>query len=214
MLPASETVLGDAGGEWELFATEELEERALGEVCGSVDASHLSRPWQWELRRKHYEEDVAFRCERVWGNVWGQGTTCYVHQLATRALQHLDVRMRAANASPHTLQFLLNMRVGSATRRHVPGDSPCSTFSAICIAPLPHSQLSSTCIPKPPACAPIPDCRKRNEEARAAGQPMQYIFRHLYRPDKGMFCSVPESMAKPSGKYAQVRRGLLSVYTM
>ena len=51
-----------------------------------------------------------------------------------------------------------------------------------------------------------PPCRKRNEEARAAGQPVQYMFRHLYRPGKGMFCTVPESMSKPSGKYAEVRR--------
>lgn len=69
MLPASETVLGDAGGEWELYATEDLEELDLADVCGSVNASHLSRPWQWEQRRKHYEEDVEFRC----GTVFSEG---------------------------------------------------------------------------------------------------------------------------------------------
>ena len=62
MVRATETVLGDAGGDYELFATEDLEEVPLGDVTGVVEAMARRRPWEWELRRKHFQEDDQFRC--------------------------------------------------------------------------------------------------------------------------------------------------------
>ena len=38
--------------------------------------------------------------------------------------------------------------------------------------------------------------RKRNEEHRASQQPLEYVYRHLYRPEHGMFCAVPPAMLR------------------
>ena len=91
MLRATETVLGDAGGDWELFATEVLEEVPLGEVEAVVQAVVRQRAWDWELRRTHFQEDDQLRWEEgrdkvdeelfelnggVWGTQWnGLGLT-------------------------------------------------------------------------------------------------------------------------------------------
>ena len=47
-------------------------------------------------------------------------------------------------------------------------------------------------------------CRKQNDEARAAGKPVKYMYRSLYCPEKGMFCSIPETMINISGQYVEV----------
>ena len=106
MLRATETVLGDAGGDWELYVTESLEEVPLADITGVVQVEGLRRKWSWDLRRPHFQEDDAFR--------------------------------------------------------------------------------------------------KLNDEARTAGKPIKYMYRHLYCPDKGMFCSLPESMLKVTGHYCEV----------
>ncbi|MEW5318123.1 MAG: hypothetical protein WDW38_009370 [Sanguina aurantia] len=36
--------------------------------------------------------------------------------------------------------------------------------------------------------------RKHNLEARANGEPLHYVYRHLYRPTQGMFCCPPEDL--------------------
>ncbi len=48
--------------------------------------------------------------------------------------------------------------------------------------------------------------RKLNDEARTTGAPVKYMYRHLYCPDKGMFCSIPDNMVDVSGQYCEVRR--------
>ena len=53
---------------------------------------------------------------------------------------------------------------------------------------------------------PSPPHRKDNEEARANGKPIKYMYRHLYCPEKGMFCSLPESTVNITGKYCEVSR--------
>lgn len=61
MLPSHQTALGDAGSEWELYATERLDDRALEDVVGLLNAAHLSRAWEWWLRERHREEDEERR---------------------------------------------------------------------------------------------------------------------------------------------------------
>ncbi|GAX75038.1 hypothetical protein CEUSTIGMA_g2482.t1 [Chlamydomonas eustigma] len=105
MLRASETVLGDAGGEWELFLSEDLEEVDLQEVCGSVKVERLQRSWSWDLRGAHLKEDAEFR--------------------------------------------------------------------------------------------------KLNEEAKAAGNQGKYFYRHLYCPEKGMFCTIPDTIEHINGDFIE-----------
>lgn len=45
--------------------------------------------------------------------------------------------------------------------------------------------------------------RKHNLEARANGEPLHYVYRHLYRPTQGMFCCPPEDLEL--GSYHEVR---------
>ena len=49
-----------------------------------------------------------------------------------------------------------------------------------------------------------PTCRKENDEARAANKPVKYMYRRLYCPEKGMFCSIPEGMVNVTGHYVEV----------
>ena len=63
-LRAQDTVLGDAGGDWELYATEELQVHSFDEVVvsGLVQTTSLhNRAWDWTLRRQHFQEDEARR---------------------------------------------------------------------------------------------------------------------------------------------------------
>jgi hypothetical protein len=46
--------------------------------------------------------------------------------------------------------------------------------------------------------------RKQNEEAKAAGNQVKYFYRHLYCPEKGMFCTIPDSMVQISGNFIEV----------
>ena len=113
----------------------------LGEVTGVVEAVARRRSWDWELRRKHFQEDDLFRCGE------------------TRSYSHILINAHA-NESVHTC--LLTRLV-------------------------------------------ISSCRKENEEARANGKPIKFMYRHLYCPEKGMFCSLPESTVNITGKYCEVR---------
>ena len=62
MLRATETVLGDAGSDYELYVTEDLEEFPLGDVEAVVEAaSRDQRKWDWSLRRSHFQEDELLR---------------------------------------------------------------------------------------------------------------------------------------------------------
>lgn len=47
---------------------------------------------------------------------------------------------------------------------------------------------------------------KRNDKHREAGEPLEYVYRHLYLPHKGMFCKVPEELLDCSqGAFVEVR---------
>lgn len=49
---------------------------------------------------------------------------------------------------------------------------------------------------------------KYNDAARAEGKPMRYVYRHLYRPNDGMFCTIPEGMLDVAqGTFIEVRVG-------
>ncbi len=64
MLRASETVLGDAGSDWELMVTEDTEDVQLGEVTAIMECeSKADREWSWGLRRSHLKEDAELRSE-------------------------------------------------------------------------------------------------------------------------------------------------------
>ena len=108
MIRAPDTVLGDAGREWDLLMTEDLEDWELdSDVVGVIEAvCTAQRPWEWDLRRKHFQEDEAIR--------------------------------------------------------------------------------------------------KKNDEERASGGSLfKYVYRHLYKPDDGMFAIIPESMVKVTGSYLE-----------
>ncbi len=57
----SETVLGDAASECELFVGQEWEEASLPEVVAVVCAKRLAREWDPDLRARHFGEDEALR---------------------------------------------------------------------------------------------------------------------------------------------------------
>eukprot|EP00798_Chlamydomonas_sp_ICE-L_P026223 gene26223-11957_t len=40
--------------------------------------------------------------------------------------------------------------------------------------------------------------RKKNAELGAQGKEMEYNYRHLYRPDQGMFCTIPDDATVPT----------------
>ena len=48
--------------------------------------------------------------------------------------------------------------------------------------------------------------RKRNAENRAEGRAIEYTYRHLYRPDHGMFCTIPDEMVNSKGAFVEVRQ--------
>ena len=62
MLKSHETALGDAGDQFELFATEELFEIPLECIEGIYVASFVRRSWKCEHRSDHFLEDDIFRC--------------------------------------------------------------------------------------------------------------------------------------------------------
>jgi len=109
MLRSSETVLGDAGLNWELYMTEDLEEAPLSSINGKFGSHYRNRMWSLDtainVRRKHFQEDLDFR--------------------------------------------------------------------------------------------------KRQEEAVEAGKEVEYMYRHLYVPSRGMFCAVPKEMLAVDGSYVE-----------
>lgn len=56
---------------------------------------------------------------------------------------------------------------------------------------MPPPPLSSPSSPAPQADLAL---QKENSEARAAGRDITYIYRHLYLPQKGMFCGLEEDL--------------------
>lgn len=47
-------------------------------------------------------------------------------------------------------------------------------------------------------------CRAKNDAALAAGQSIEYFYRALYCPDKGMFSCIPSSVLPATGTFVEV----------